>query len=61
MCFLPAGVLPWVVVAAADEKHKENTRFSGKRCIFAENREELLADWEKAQNGSTLDKIEPLN
>ncbi len=25
------------------------------------HREELIADWEKAQNGSPLDKIEPLN
>ena len=25
------------------------------------HREELLADWEKAQQGTPLDKIEPLN
>ena len=25
------------------------------------HREELIADWEKAQKGSPLDKIEPLN
>jgi hypothetical protein len=25
------------------------------------HREELLIDWEKAQNGRTLDKISPLN
>ena len=25
------------------------------------HRDELISDWEKAQNGSPLDKIEPLN
>ena len=125
MCFLPAGVLLWVVVDAADEKTQGKHAVFGKKVylcgkfnvmpqissfygivIFMNftdhspahfhawygeykvtvgirdgivtgkmpgralrmilewlelHREELLADWEKAQNGSTLDKIEPLN